>query len=111
VGMVVADQSTRRAKARLESLAPLGYRAPDIEGTVDAILDGLRDCPRVAAEGTPEERKAFARAFVPEIQLPPHERRAIIRIRKFPLPAEANGGNSSFKMVAGAGFEPATFGL
>ena len=72
---------------------------------MDAILDGLRDFPRVAAEGTPEERKAFVRASVPKILLHPHERHAVVRIRRFPLPAEANSGNSSFKLVAGVRYE------
>ena len=89
-------------------LAVRDYRPPDIDGTADAILDGLRDFPRVVAEGTIEERKAFVRTFISGILLHPHERHAVIRIRRFPLPAGANSGNSSFGRGARARSEPAT---
>ncbi len=44
------------------------------------------------------------RIFVKEIVPDPEAATAVVRIRKFPLPASAGSGNSSFSMVAGARF-------
>ena len=51
----------------------MNYRPPDIDGTVEAVLDELRDFRRVIAEGTMDEKKAFVRAFVPGITLDPRD--------------------------------------
>ena len=63
------------------------------------------------AEGTRQEQKEFVSLFVERIEVDPRKRRARLRIRKFPAAHAMTTGNSAFEMVAGAGFEPATFGL
>ena len=62
-------------------------------------------------EGTREERKEFIRLFVEGIELDTEGKKALLRIKKFPAPREFDAGKLSFGLVAGAGFEPATFGL
>ena len=71
----------------------------------------MQDFQAVFKEGTPEEKKEFIRLFVEEIKLDAEKRVAVCRIKKFPAPSDLDAGKLSFKMVAGAGFEPATFGL
>ena len=62
-------------------------------------------------EGTPEEKKEFIRLFVEGIELDAEKRVARCRIKKFPAPSDLDAGKLSFGFIAGAGFEPATFGL
>ena len=82
-----------------------------VGAVVDRIVGCLRDFQAVFEEGTPEEKKEFIRLFVEGIELDAEKRVAVCRIKKFPAPSGLDAGKLSLKMVAGAGFEPATFGL
>jgi hypothetical protein len=57
-----------------------------------------------------EDRKRVVRAFVDGLTVVGSKRSGQLRMKKLPMP-ELVGTGSSFNMVAGAGFEPATFGL
>jgi len=84
---------------------------PDVDSIVDGIVECLQNFQPVFKEGTPEEQKEFIRLFVEGIELDAEKRVAVCRIKKFPAPSDLDAGKLSFKLVAGAGFEPATFGL
>jgi hypothetical protein len=61
--------------------------------------------------GSLEERKEFVRAFVGGVTIVPTEGRLELQMRRLPAVLALRPGNSAFGLVAGAGFEPATFGL
>jgi hypothetical protein len=75
----------------------------------DAI-ESIRRFDEVFAEGTRQEQKEFINLFVEGIEVDLRERRARLRIKKFPAPNSIDTGNL-LVLVAGAGFEPTTFGL
>jgi DNA invertase Pin-like site-specific DNA recombinase len=100
----------REIERRLSELAEVPTRTIDPETVVDTILDGLKDAGRLFEHGTMEERKRVIRAFVEGLTLDGASQSAELRIKRLPEPDPAGAG-SSFDMVAGAGFEPATFGL
>ncbi len=112
------DQKLVRMKKEREALE---VRVGELQAACEQEIDGnqlaeeitaeLRDFDRALSKGDPAERKAFIRGFVREILLSPDSGAGVVRIRKFPLPASAGSGNSSFSMVAGGGFEPPTSGL
>jgi hypothetical protein len=77
---------------------------------VETILEGLADASRLFGHGTMEERKRVVRAFVEGITIDAASQSAELTMKKLPEPDLAGAG-SSFVLVAGAGFEPATFGL
>ena len=66
---------------------------------------------RLLASGSLEESKEFVRAFLAGIKVYPDEERLEVHMRKIPASVLPKPGYSSVGMVAGAGFEPATFGL
>ena len=74
-------------------------------------MAALRDLPRLLESGSLEERKEFVRAFVGGVTVMPGEARLELQMRRFPATALPRPANSTCRMVAGAGFEPATFGL
>ena len=78
---------------------------------LDGIMAQMANFQEVLAEGTPEEKKELIRLFVEGIELDVEKRVARCRIKKFPAPKDLDAGKLSFGLVAGAGFEPATFGL
>jgi hypothetical protein len=78
---------------------------------IDDILASIHQFDEIFKEGTNREKKEFIRQFVHKIELDPEEKRALIHMRKFPAPKSIDTGNLSIELVAGAGFEPATFGL
>ncbi len=49
--------------------------------------------------------------FIDKIQQDAQKTKAVAYIKKFPAPKDLDTGKLSFGLVAGAGFEPATFGL
>ncbi len=112
------DQKLARMKKERQALE---VRLGELQATREQVIAGDELAEEVTAElkqyeggiakGDPVERKAFVRAFVKEILLSPETGDGVVRIRKFPLPASAGSGNSSFSMVAGEGFEPSTSGL
>ncbi len=76
------------------------------------MLQLIREFGPVFSEGTIEEQKEFIGCFVEGIEVDPKKRIARVRIRQFPAPATVAGtGKLSFGDIAGAGLEPATFGL
>ncbi len=85
-------------------------RAHDREAVVGAILEGLANAQRLFEHGTMEERKRVVRAFVEGLTIDGASQSGEIRMKKLPAPDVPSTG-SSFDLVAGAGFEPATFGL
>ena len=97
-------------ESRLRELEAVPVRTMDPDAVVDAILEGLSDARRLFERGTMEERKRVVRAFVDGLTVAGSERSGELRMKKLPTP-ELLGAGSSFNMVAGAGFEPATFGL
>ncbi len=98
-------------QSRLGELESEKDAARDVRTAAEDVLAELTEFRDVFREGTLEEQKAFIRAFVPEIVLEPGAGRAVVRIRKFPPPRSRAGGNLSFNVVAGGGFEPPTSGL
>ena len=71
----------------------------------------------VLAEGTNEERRAFARVFVKKVEVDPGTGDILMHLFSRPpalaqerTPASEKTG-VRIGLVAGAGFEPATFGL
>ena len=107
--------SLEREKETLErQLAQAKVRetsAASIDAVVSEISSYMQDFKSVVEEGTLAERKEFIRLFVEGIELEPTGKKAVLRIKKFPAPSELDTGKLSFGVVAGTGFEPATFGL
>ena len=74
-------------------------------------MASLCDLPRLLEAGNLEEKKEFVRAFVHRITVRPDEERLDIQMLKLPAGCLPQPGVVSVGVVAGAGFEPATFGL
>jgi hypothetical protein len=78
------------------------------------IVEGISEFRELFEQGTLEEKKEFVRAFVEKLVVDPDKGTGTLYIREFP-PLEAirpkGDGNSYFQGVAGARYEPATFGL
>ena len=70
--------------------------------TAEDYARHYRKFTAIMEKGTPEERREMIRTFVHRIEVHPREKR--IRLLTYEEP-------SHFRVVAGAGFEPATFGL
>ena len=58
-----------------------------------------------------DKKKEFLRVFVGRIKIFPGKGRGTVEYYKIPDLERLLAGNSSFKLVAGVGFEPTTFGL
>ena len=108
--LVLLKKERQALEGRLAELQAVREEVLDGDEVVREVTAELKQYERALAEGDWVERKAFVRAFVKEILLSPQTGTGVVRIRKFPLPA-AGGGNSSFSVVAGGGFEPPTSGL
>ncbi len=101
----------QRLQRRLEELASARYEPIDAEAVIRHGMASLRDLPRLLESGSLEERKEFVRAFVAGVMVYPDEERLEVQMRKIPASVLPKLGFSSVGVVAGAGFEPATFGL
>ncbi|MBZ5639079.1 MAG: zinc ribbon domain-containing protein [Acidobacteriia bacterium] len=101
----------RRLQDRLQELETAPYEPIDVELVLREGLASLRNLPRMLESGSLEERKEFVRAFVGGVKVMPEEARLELEMRRFPAVALPRPGNSACQVVAGAGFEPATFGL
>ncbi len=77
---------------------------------VEEALQSIREFEEVFDEGTLEEQKELVALMVERVDVDPVGKIARCRIRKFPAPTCVDTGNL-LRVVAGAGFEPATFGL
>jgi len=99
-----------REKARLESEIKRlkGNSKPeiDLEKAFRQILGGIQDFDQIFTEEAPvNEKKAFIRRYIGVVKVIPQEKKALVGWYRLPKPS------LPIKMVAGAGFEPATFGL
>jgi DNA invertase Pin-like site-specific DNA recombinase len=95
-------------ESRLRELEQTPASAPNPEVLVDAILAGLADARHLFEHGTVEERKRVVRAFVEHLTVDGVSGSGELRVKRIP---DAQGIGDSFKVVAGTGFEPVTFGL
>ena len=85
-----------------EELQAVASTQLDEAAAADEILTGLEQFRDVVAEGSPEEKKIFARAFIHEITINPDELCADVYLKQLPLlPSAGSNGNSSFTVVAG----------
>ena len=95
-------------EGRLREFEKCPAKAPNPEVLVDAILAGLADARALFEHGTMEERKRVVRAFVENLKVDGESGSGELRVKRIP---DAQGIGDSFKVVAGTGFEPVTFGL
>ncbi len=95
-------------EARLRALQQVPTSTPNPAKLVDAILAGLTDARGLFEQGTMEERKRVIRAFVERLTVDGLSGHAELEIKRIP---DALSIRDSFKVVAGTGFEPVTFGL
>ncbi len=100
-----------RLQRRLEELASLPQETIDADAVLREGLAAIHELPLLMESGSLEERKEFVRAFIDGITVMPDERRLDVRMKKLPTRGVPLPGAASVGMVAGAGFEPATFGL
>ena len=80
------------------------------DAVVEEALKSIREFEEVFEEGTLEENKELVSLMVERVDVDPVGNTARCYIRKFPAPSLLDTGNL-LQVVAGAGFEPATFGL
>ncbi len=118
-----ADQRIAELKQELMDISPkieelerAAGAHVDLDEAMRAVVEMLRSFADVMKEGTIDEQRRVIRAFVRQVRLDPqnHEGRAEV----FALPDFASLprfepaiSDSSFHLVAGAGFEPAIFRL
>ena len=88
-------------RADLRASATRPAKPPQID--TQTAMDYRRQTDKVFAQGTPAQRKRLLRSWVEEITLAP-ERLEVEITYRVPEPVVKS-------VVAGAGFEPATFGL
>ncbi len=98
----------RRHQGRIEELETAPYTPIDADVVLAEGLAGLADLSRLMDRGTLEERKQFIRSFITGVTVQPDTATLDVTMRTFPAVGDAN---SACALVAGAGFEPATFGL
>ena len=101
----------REIEARLRELEVVPVRTANPDEIVDSILENLADAQRLFNQGPMDERKRVVRAFVEGLTLCASSRTGEMRIRELPVRGSLGTGSCSVKSLAGAGFEPATFGL
>ena len=109
LGRLLAER--QEIERRLRELEHVPARAPKPELLVDAILAGLADARQLFEHGTMEERKRVIRAFVENLTVDGMAGTGELRTKRIPDAGPLGSIRDSFDMVAGAGFEPATFGL
>jgi DNA invertase Pin-like site-specific DNA recombinase len=101
----------RRLQTRMEALESAPYDPIDAEAVLETGLASLNRLPRLLESGSLEDRKEFVRAFVGGVSVIPGEARIDVQMRTLPAVGSLRPANSACGLVAGAGFEPATFGL
>ena len=106
LGRLLAERQD--IEGRLRQLEQVPAKGPSPDALVDAILEGLSDARRLFDHGTMEERKRVVRAFVENLAVDGVNGTGELRTKRVP---DALGIRDSFKVVAGTGFEPVTFGL
>ena len=106
-----------QAAMRLSELDAETDRTIDVEQLIPEVLGYMEGFDEVVEAGTVDEKRRFLRAFIRRVELDPDTGRG--RAELYSLPTQtassakdtSDAANSSFIMVAGAGFEPATSGL
>ena len=98
----------RRLQERLDELEAIDRPAINSDAVVTDGLAALHDLPTMLTTANIEGRKEFVRAFIGGITVRPDTGVLDLQMRNLPVLGK---GNSTCEMVAGAGFEPATFGL
>ena len=120
-----ANSELARLKARREELLAHQAKVGEEPDVARFDLTQVEECRRrfaeVFAQGTNEEKRAFARLFVQKIQVDPGTGDVLMHLFSRPPVPVSRGGHKKtpasaetgvrIGMVAGAGFEPATFGL
>jgi recombinase-like zinc beta ribbon protein len=101
----------RTLEQRLSQLEALPYQTIDVEAILKHGKEALRSLPRLMESGSLEERKEFVQSLVERIVVKPDEERLDVHMKKLPATVFPQPGVLSVGVVAGAGFEPATFGL
>ena len=96
-------------EARLAEMQAMKREEVDCHALAEQIMATVKRFEDLFPYGTIEERKEFIGLFVDRIELDPDKRVGEVYMKKFPMPVEDIG--KSFGLVAGARFEPATFGL
>jgi hypothetical protein len=97
-------------ETRLAELKSLKREEVDVDAVVDEIMATVRRFEDLFPYGTLQQQKEFVNLWVDHIEIDPIERRGKVYMNRFPAPRGVTG-NPSVGMVAGARFEPATFGL
>jgi hypothetical protein len=108
--IIALGQEKEALETRLRELESMKQQEVDCDAIADEIMAAVSGFDGLFEHGTIQERKEFIGPLVEKIELDPDRRVGRAYIKKFPMPSHGTG-KSSFKMVAGAGFEPATFGL
>jgi hypothetical protein len=98
----------RGLQSRLEALETVPYAPLDADAILRDGLAGIAGLPRLMKSASIEERKLVMNAFIAGITVRPDEARLDLLVRPLPM---IGATDSTVRLVAGAGFEPATFGL
>ena len=96
----------QRLEAEIVSLKSDTRAKVDFEKAAREMLGGLPEFEQVFSDdATVNERKDFIRRYLGAIKVDPDKKEALVGWYPIPKPL------SPIKYIAGAGFEPATFGL
>jgi hypothetical protein len=96
-------------KSKLNELEAVSTEEVNCDAIADEIMASVRGFEDLFQYGTPEEKKEFVRLWLDDIDFNSKERWAKVYMKRFPAPSQVTG-NSSFRLVAGARYEPTTSG-
>jgi hypothetical protein len=111
------DLSKEKAalEAKLRTAQAAGKKKQDVEVVMAQILAGLDNLEEVLAQGSVAEAKAVLRAYIGRIEVDPFNGKARIGFLRLPIRAflsrQPSPETARVSGLAGAGFEPAAFGL
>ncbi|HOW87503.1 MAG TPA: recombinase family protein [Candidatus Omnitrophota bacterium] len=104
--ITVLSEEKKRLEVEIVSLKANSKTRIDLEKASREVLSGIRDFDQIfTEEASVGEKKAFIRRYIGAVRILPKEKKALVGWYPIPKPS------SPVQMVAGAGFEPATFGL
>ena len=104
--ITVLSEEKKRLEVEIVSLRANSKTRLDLGKASREVLGGIRDFDQIfTEEASVGEKKAFIRRYIGAVRILPKEKKALVGWYPIPKPS------SPVKMVAGAGFEPATFGL
>ncbi len=102
-------------ESRLRGAQAAGNFKQDVDAAVAQIMAGLDNLEDVLAQGSVAEVKAVLRAYIGRIEVDPFNGKARIGFLRLPIRAflsrQPSPETARVSGLAGAGFEPATFGL